>query len=83
MNTAKDKFAAILAKKNEDETITAPIQKVVPVKEKVTDNDKPLNVRIHKDLLKRVKVYSAEKEVSLKEITTQALEQYLGGQKQS
>lgn len=54
-----------------------PIQEVKPVKEKVTDNDMPLNVRINKDLLKRVKAHAFHNEKSLKDITTEALEAYL------
>lgn len=54
-----------------------PIQEVKPVREKVTDNDTPLNVRIPKDLLKRVKVHGLHNEMTLKEITVQALEAYL------
>ncbi len=54
-----------------------PIQKVVPVKESKTENDTPLNVRIDKDLLKRIKLYGLQNDLTLKEITTQALEAYL------
>jgi hypothetical protein len=60
---------------------TAPVQKVVPVKESVTKDDKPLNVKLHKELIKRWKVYASETDQTLKEITTAALEQYLSNHK--
>jgi predicted HicB family RNase H-like nuclease len=65
-----------------------PIQEVKPVETiaelepgKVAEPEKKpegqLNVWIPKDLLKKVKVHSAETDQSLKEITIKALEAYL------
>jgi hypothetical protein len=55
----------------------SPMQQVTPVKESVTKDDKPLNVKLHKDLITRWKVYASSTDQTLKEITTAALEAYL------
>jgi hypothetical protein len=80
MSNTKNKMASLMLKK-EEKAVTAPIQKVVVVKEKITENDTPLNVRIHKDLLEEVKAHAFFNKRSLKEITTKALEQYLSNHK--
>ncbi|GGC16173.1 hypothetical protein [Dyadobacter sediminis] len=55
-----------------------PIQEVKPVlKEEVKIATAQLNVWISKDLVKRMKSYGIENELSLKDITTQAIEAYL------
>jgi len=59
-----------------------PVQKVVPVDKPaapspVKQAESQLAVWIPKELYKQAKMHSAESELSLKEITIKALEQYL------
>jgi hypothetical protein len=68
-----------LANRLKSEQPKTPIQEVKPVavKEIAKVEIAQLNVWIPKDLVKRMKSYGIEKELSLKEITTLALEAYL------
>ncbi len=68
-----------LANRLKSEQPKTPIQEVKPVaiKEIAKAEIAQLNVWIPKDLVKRMKSYGIEKELSLKEITTLALEAYL------
>jgi predicted GNAT superfamily acetyltransferase len=71
-----------LANRLKSEQPKTPIQEVKPVaikaiKEIARAETAQLNVWIPKDLVKRIKSYGIEKELSLKEITTLALEAYL------
>jgi len=62
--------------KTEDHKIS--IQEVNPIKPKLPkEEDGQLNVWIPKHLLKRVKSFGIEKELSLKDIAIKALEQYI------
>jgi len=68
-----------LADRLKSEQPKTPIQEVKPiiVKEEAKIATAQLNVWIPKELVKRMKSYGIEKELSLKEITTQAIEAYL------
>lgn len=74
----KNKLAGMANKLKSDKPKT-PIQEVSPVKLKeVTKEDTAqLNVWIPKGLIKRMKVHGLEQELSLKDITIKALENYL------
>lgn len=74
----KDKLAGMANKLKSDKPKT-PIQEVNPVKSKEVskENTAQLNVWIPKGLVKRMKVYALEQELSLKDITIKALESYL------
>jgi len=68
-----------LANRLKSEQPKTPIQEVKPivVKEEAKIATAQLNVWIPKELVKRMKSYGIEKELSLKDITTQAIEAYL------
>jgi hypothetical protein len=68
-----------LADKLKQERPQIPIQEVQPVKPQtiVKPVETQFNNWIPKALLKRIKAYGVEYELSLKEINIQALEQYL------
>lgn len=61
------------------EPVQLPVQKVIPVPSPMTSNkeEQQLNVWISKDLMKRLKMRGAEADKSLKEMVTEALEQFL------
>jgi predicted GNAT superfamily acetyltransferase len=77
MSSYKERMGG-LANKLKSEQPKMPIQEVkqVSVKE-VKAETTQLNVWIPKDLVKRMKSHGIEKELSLKDITTQAIEAYL------
>jgi hypothetical protein len=68
-----------LANRLKSEQPKTPIQEVKPVavKEEAKIETAQLNVWIPKDLVKRMKSYGIESDLSLKDITTQAIEAYL------
>lgn len=68
-----------LADKLKSDQPKLPIQEVKPVavKEEVKAETAQLNVWIPKNLVKRMKSHGIEKELSLKDITTKAIEAYL------
>lgn len=68
---AKQDFTALIneAKKNKIET---PVQKVIPVKEKKEETI--FSFYIPTDKLKKLKLLSVEKEISLKELINNAID---------
>ncbi|MBB5395161.1 hypothetical protein [Mucilaginibacter sp. AK015] len=67
-----------LADKLKEDTPKTPIQQVSPVKTvAVKEPEVQFNNRIPKTLLKRVKAYGLEHELSLQDINIKALELYL------
>jgi hypothetical protein len=77
MNKYSEKLGG-LANRLKEETPKTPIQEVKPIPTATAKKEESqLNVWIPKDLLKQVKVHGAETDLSLKEITIKALEQYL------
>ncbi|NNU34411.1 hypothetical protein HK413_10230 [Mucilaginibacter sp. S1162] len=81
MTDYKDKLGG-LADKLKKETPKAPIQEVHPVRQIVALKEKEaqLNVWIPKGLLKRMKSYGVEFDISLKDISIEALRCYLDNQ---
>jgi hypothetical protein len=78
MNDYKNKLGN-LADRLKNEEIKTPIQEVGPVKN-LSNKKQPegqLNVWIPKTLLKKVKTYGLEKELSQKDIAILALEKFL------
>ena len=78
MNDYKNKLGN-LADRLKNEEIRTPIQEVGPVKN-LSNKKQPegqLNVWIPKTLLKKVKTYGLEKELSQKDIAILALEKFL------
>ena len=60
------------------EPVQLPVQKVIPVEAVASlKEEQQLNVWIPKDLMKRLKVKGVEADKSLKEMVTEALEQFL------
>lgn len=60
------------------EPAQVPVQKVMPVELSTSSReDQQLNVWIPKDLMRRLKVKGAETDKSLKEMVTEALEQFI------
>lgn len=60
------------------EPVQLPVQKVTPIEPVASPKEEQqLNVWIPKDLMKRLKVKGAEADKSLKEMVTEALEQFL------
>jgi len=77
MDSYKNKLGD-LANKLKQEPKKIPIQEVSPVKETVEkEPEVQFNNWIPKKLLKRLKAYGLEHEISLKDINTQALELFL------
>jgi len=80
MTDYKNKLGG-LANRLKEEQPKTPIQEVTPVKnqsaEKIPEGQ--LNVWIPKTLLKRIKSYGVENELTQKDITILALEQLLKG----
>jgi len=77
MDDYKNKLGS-LADKLKKEAPKTPIQEVLPVK--VTAAQEPkvqFNNRIPKGLLKRLKAAGLDEDISLQELTIQALENYL------
>lgn len=73
----KSKFETF-ANKLKTEAPKIPIQEVNPIVPKaVKEEEGQLVAWIPKQLLKRVKSFGVENELSIKDITTKALEQYL------
>ena len=48
-----------------------------PAKQTTADDLKMLNTRVHKDLVKRMKVVCAEKEITIQEFMTEAISNQL------
>ena len=67
----KQDFSALIGKAKENK-VTTPIQKVVPVKDK--KDEKLFSLYIDTEKLKRLKILSAEKNKSLKDLINEALE---------
>lgn len=61
------------------EPVQLPVQKVMPVQSPAASpkEEQQLNVWVPKDLMKRLKVKGVETDKSLKEMVTEALEQFL------
>lgn len=78
MENYKNKLGAF-ATKLKTEPAAVPLQKVEPVKvqEVNTDPDIQFNTEIPKSLRKQLKTHSNEHDISLKEITINALKLYL------
>ncbi|WP_187264667.1 hypothetical protein [Pontibacter beigongshangensis] len=74
----KDKLVGMANKLKLDKPKT-PIQEVSPIrtKEAAKEETAQLNVWIPKELVKKMKIYGLENDLSLKEITTKALNDYL------
>lgn len=68
---AKQDFTALINKAKEAK-IETPIQKVVPIKEKKEETIFSFYIPI--DKLKKLKIISAEKEISLKELINTAID---------
>ena len=78
MTDYKDKLGGLADKLKNDKPKT-PTQEVQPVKQiaAVKEEEAQLNVWIPKALLKRVKTYGVEFDVSLKDISIEALKFFL------
>lgn len=68
---AKQDFTALINKAKETQN-TTPIQKVVPVKEKKEETI--FSFYIPTEKLKKLKILSAEKDISLKELINNAID---------
>lgn len=68
-----------LADKIKSEEPALPIQEVIPVREikAVSEAESRFNNWIPKSLKKRLKAYAVQNDISLKELSIQALEEYL------
>lgn len=69
---AKQDLSALIGKAKETKMET-PIQNVTPIKVKVKET--PFNVHFPDDMLKRLKIMSAEKETSIKNLIISAVEE--------
>lgn len=69
---AKEDFSSLLNKAKETKAET-PVQKVIPVKEKKDLSEVLFSFHISKDKLKQLKILSVEKELSLKELINNAI----------
>lgn len=80
MTDYKNKLGG-LANRLKEEQPKTPIQEVTPVKNQSAEKmpEGQLNVWIPKTLLKRIKSYGVENELTQKDITILALEQLLKG----
>lgn len=77
MEDYKNRLGSLADKLKKDPPKT-PVQEVLPVKVlTVKEPEVQFNNRIPKALLKRVKAYGLEQELSLQDINIQALELYL------
>lgn len=77
-NTAFAEKLQGFADRVKTEPVQLPVQKVTPVEPAASPKEEQqLNVWIPKDLMKRLKVKGAEADKSLKEMVTEALEQFL------
>lgn len=77
MDNYKNKLGS-LADKLKKEVPKTPIQEVLPVKAAAPQEPKvQFNNRIPKGLLKRLKAAGLDEDISLQELTIQALENYL------
>ena len=56
---------------------TAPMQKVVPIKEKKRDSETTYSMWLDKELLKKLKIKAVEEEDNVKNIIERAIRQYL------
>lgn len=68
---AKQDFSALIGKAKETQ-IKSPIQKIVPIKEKKAETIFSLYIPTEK--LKALKIMSAEKNISLKELINSAID---------
>jgi hypothetical protein len=59
------------------EPSTAPIQKVVPVKENKRDSESSYTMWLDKELLKQLKLKAVEEDDNVKNIIERAIRQYL------
>lgn len=66
-----------LSDRIKNEAPKIPIQQVKSVKVKVPKDNGHLSIWIPKDLLKRVKTFAIQEDISIKEIGTAALELFL------
>ena len=80
MTDYKNKLGG-LADKLKNDAPKTPLQEVHPIRQTgaVKENEAQLNVWIPKVLLKRMKSYGVEYDVSLKDINTDALKSFLDG----
>jgi hypothetical protein len=77
MEDYKNKLGSLADKLKKESPVT-PIQQVQPVKvEPLKEQEVQFNNWIPKSLLKQVKAYGVEHEMSLKEINIQALKEFL------
>lgn len=70
---AKQDFSALIGKAKKTQ-ITAPVQKIVPVKEK-KKKEVLFSVYIPVDVMKKLKIMSAEKTISLKDLINTAIQE--------
>jgi hypothetical protein len=63
--------------KAKPKTTTSHNQDLQSLVDKVQKNDVPFQVRLDKELAKRVRLFSADSDLTHKEIVTQALELFL------
>ena len=73
---AKQDFSLLIGKAKQTQ-IKAPIQKIIPIKEKKKKDEILFSLYIPVDIMKKLKIMSAEKTVSLKDlINTAVAEKY-------
>jgi predicted S18 family serine protease len=78
MNTYKSKLKNLADKLKRDD-FKVPVQEVYAIKESSHDykNEAQLNVWIPKELLKKIKIYALEMDLSQKDITILALKAFI------
>ena len=70
---AKEDFSILIGKAKETQ-VKAPVQKIVPVKEK-KKQETLFSLYIPADIMKKLKIMSAEKTISLKELINTAIQE--------
>ena len=71
---AKQDFSTLIAKAKETQ-IRTPVQKIVPVKEKKKKDETIFSLYIPVDIMKKLKIMSAERSISLKDLINSAVEE--------
>jgi len=66
-----------LSNRIKNEAPKIPIQQIKAVKKKMTEDNGHFNIWIPKELLKQVKTFAVQEELSIREIGIRALELYL------
>lgn len=70
---AKQDFSLLIGKAKETQ-IKAPVQKIVPIKEKKKE-ETIFSLYIPVDIMKKLKIMSAEKTISLKDLINTAIQE--------